>query len=362
LCGAVKSKKSWNRFGGSVVGEDVKWLTVALAILATTSTAAAEVAAVHIVSRAGDEGPATDRPKRVRKDQPVTLFAVIETTGGDLFAEVADVELRDRSRRARPLDEGPWAYWIWHKVEPALESMSNTASGKFRFEPIEYGESVVGRWLGRGSVRADVRPTLTTDRGGGSGTMRFKVAAITHGGVYATPGREARRRGGGSGGLSDRVHRITIRRDDSYIGLLTELYGQPYIWASAGRRDREHQSERLEGSDCADFVVYGRRRQGAKIPYTWTGGLPGYTRALGRGDPGPRGVYLDRRGKPLPFPAVGDLVLFPRHVGVLTADRGVPGVLDHEDVMMHSYFASPREQAIGESAYGGTWIEVRRWK
>jgi hypothetical protein len=74
------------------------------------------------------------------------------------------------------------------------------------------------------------------------------------------------------------------------------------------------------------------------------------------------GVYVDDRGETIAFPKIGDLVLFPRHVGVLTADSGVEGVLDHADVMMHSYFASPREQAIGDSDYAGTWIEVRRWK
>ena len=40
----------------------------------------------------------------------------------------------------------------------------------------------------------------------------------------------------------DAVTRVTIRRDDSFLGYLTEMYGQPYIWASAGISDTSHQS------------------------------------------------------------------------------------------------------------------------
>jgi cell wall-associated NlpC family hydrolase len=191
--------------------------------------------------------------------------------------------------------------------------------------------------------------------------MRFKLLARAGGVTRATPGAELRR-GRGSGGLADAVHRISIRRDDSYLGWLTELYGQPYIWASAGASDRTHQTERLEGSDCADFVSYGRRRLGYPVPYTWTEGLRRYTRRLSAGHARADGVYVDERGRPLPFPRPGDLVLFPRHVGALVEDRGGTGVLDQADVMAHALFASPHEEAIGASGYGDKPLEVMRWK
>lgn len=339
-----------------------------LALIAVTTTAGVAHAdtdvAVHLVSTV-DGGAATDRPKRARSDQEVLLHAVLEVGRGRarrFFSDISPVTIDGRRHPARPLAEGPPAVFMWHKVEPAIETMSNESSGRFRFERIAYAESLMLWITRRSTVAADVRPTRTTDRGDGVGTMRYKLTAITAAGAASTPGREARVKRGG-GGLTDDVHRITVRRDDSYIGFLTELYGQPYIWASAGTTPARHQSERLEGSDCADFVVYGRRRQGKSIPYTWTGSLPDYTRLLaGRATARRDGVYVDGDGEPIRFPAIGDLVLFPRHVGVLTADRGVRGVLDHQDVMMHSYFASPREQAIGDSDYASTWLEVRRWR
>src|SRR5438045_4018799 len=81
------------------------------------------------------------------------------------------------------------------------------------------------------------------------------------------------------------------RRAATYLGYLTEMFGQPYVWASAGLTDATHQSERLEGSDCADLMVYGARRMGKRIAYTWTGGLPDVTKYLAAGKRGDDGVY-----------------------------------------------------------------------
>jgi hypothetical protein len=158
------------------------------------------------------------------------------------------------------------------------------------------------------------------------------------------------------------VLRVSIRRDDSYLGYLTEMFGQPYIWASAGLSDKSHQSERLEGSDCADFVVYGARRLGKSIPYTWTGGLPEITNLLAAGTRGDDGVYRDAKGTPLPFTRAGDLILFPRHVGALVEDRGALGVLDDQDIMMHTLFDSPKQQPIADSGYADKPLQLRRFR
>jgi hypothetical protein len=191
--------------------------------------------------------------------------------------------------------------------------------------------------------------------------MRYQLVALQGDRSIASAGPEARR-GRGSGGLTDAVMRVSIRRDDTYLGYLTEMFGQPYIWASAGTSDRAHQSEHLEGSDCADFIIYGKRRMGAKLAYTWTGGLPDYTKLLAAGTRGEDGVYRDKANRPLPFTRIGDLVLFPRHVGVLAVDRGTLGVLDDQDLMMHTLFDSPKEQAIGETSYADKPVELRRFK
>ena len=339
---------------------------IAIVFLLTSPAAASpRITAAHIVSRAGADGIADDIPKRALKKDGVTLFAVLEAAEGGrrLFFSDAGREIRiaGKRRAARPLAEAPAASLFWFRVEPAVESLSNTGSGSFRYERIRYAETGIVAALDAGSLAADVRPTLTPDRGRGVGTMRYKLVAVTEDGAFATPGVEARR-GKASGGLADSVHRVSLRRDDTYLGYLDELFGQPYIWASAGPSRAAHQSEHLEGADCADFVVYGQRRMGNDLQYTWTGDLPRVTRRLGGGRAGEDGVYRDARGRPVPFTRSGDILLFPRHVGVLTADRGRRGVLDHEDMMVHAYFATPREQPLGDTDYAGAPVEVRRWR
>jgi hypothetical protein len=335
--------------------------------LATASAAQAAAAPfeVHIVSRVGTDASAVadEAPKHVRAKDGVILYAAI-VAGGVVYSDAPRVRLggERRARAARPLAEaGAELALRWFRVEPTQENLSNEASGAFRYEAVPYEATEIVDWRGHSSARADVRPTLTPDRGGGLGTMRYQLAATLAEVTLASPGVGARR-GGASGGLLDAVHRVSLRRDDSYLGWLTEMYGQPYIWASAGANSATHQSERLEGSDCADFVVYGWRRLGHDVAYTWTGGLPAVTTRRAAGSRREDGVYVDGRGRPLAAPAPGELLLFPRHVGVFVRDAGVPGVLDDADVMVHTLFESPHESTLAASGYADRPVEVRRWK
>jgi len=316
------------------------------------------IAAVHLVASV-DGAIASDRPAYARADQHVEIHALIES-GKHVFGDVSAAKLGGHTVHPEPLARAPQFSIAWNRVEPAAASYSNTDGGAFHFTAIEYQTTAIAG-AHETVLAADVRPTLTTDHGHGVGTMRFQAVVTQGDTTIASPGPEARR-GRGSGGLTDAVLRVTIRRDDTYLGYLTELYGQPYIWASAGLSDATHQSERLEGSDCADFIVYGARRAGKDLAYTWTGGLPQITRLLSAGTRGDDGIYRDAAGKPLPFPKPGDLILFPRHVGALVEDRGTIGVLDDQDLMVHSLFDTPKQQPIADSGYADKPVELRRFK
>lgn len=306
-----------------------------------------------------DGAAASDRPAYARIDQPVRLYAVLVVEQAGKRVTYSDAP---KLPGARPLAKAPVVELRWNRIEPAISTMTNgDTPAVFKFEPIDYRATSIDAATNRSSIVADIRPTLTPDHGKGVGTMRFQLVALQGERVIASAGPEARR-GKGSGGLTDAVFRVSVRRDDTYLGYLTEMYGQPYIWASAGITDSGHQSEHLEGSDCADFVVYGKRRMGHKLAYTWTGALPSYTKLLAAGTRGDDGVYRDKANQPLPFTQIGDLVLFPRHAGVLAVDRGTIGVLDDKDLMMHTLFDSPKEQAIGETSYADKPVELRRFK
>ncbi|MEO8699246.1 MAG: hypothetical protein ABI867_04355 [Kofleriaceae bacterium] len=326
--------------------------------------ATGRVIEAHVVAAIGD-GIASDRPAYARIDQRVTLYAalVVDRDGKrSVYSDAKSLRLAGKTITPTPIAKLPAIELRWNRIEPAAASMSNgDTPADFTFAPIDYRATPIDGAAGRAAIAADVRPTLIPDHGQGLGTMRYQIVALQGERVVASAGPEARR-GKGSGGVTDAVLRVSIRRDDTYLGYLTEMYGQPYIWASAGITDTGHQSEHLEGSDCADFIIYGKRRSGTRLAYTWTGGLPGYTTLLAAGDRASDGVYRDRKGQPLPFTQAGDLVLFPRHVGVLAVDRGTPGVLDDQDLMMHTLFDTPKEQAIGETSYADKPLELRRFK
>jgi hypothetical protein len=326
-------------------------LAIVLPLVLGPRRAEAAELGVRILSSVGGAEPDTSE-KRVRLGTPVTLEL-----------EVKDPKLGPIGEHHAP--PPPWQV-RWFKIEVADRSLSNTEP-TFHFEPIHYRYVPIPACDDRFRCPADVRATLLGDRGG-LGTMAFRAEVVHGGDQGASPGFEKLFRGG----LPPDIARVTVRRDDSYLGYLTELFNTPYIWGSAGEPDAIHQTERRIGSDCADFVTYGVRRLGHPIPYSSTFGLRKYAQELFRSPgPGPDGVYPDQQGRPIPIAQPGDtskdalrpgdLLLFPRHVGALVEDRPPLGVLSSGDVMIHTSWAEPAEQPIAETDYRAQPLSVLRW-
>jgi hypothetical protein len=252
----------------------------------------------------------------------------------------------------------------WSKIEVADHSLSNT-DPSFHFEPIHYRAIPIPSCDDRFRCRADLHATLLGDRGG-LGTMAF-LLEVSRGDLHgSSPAIEPLFRGG----LRPEMPRVTVRRDDSYLGYLTELFNTPYIWGSAGEPAKIHQADRRIGSDCADFITYGVRRLGHDLPYTSTFDLPRFARILARAPSGPSadGIYRGEDGAPIRIGdqpgelRPGDLLLFPRHVGALVEDRPPLGVLSSSDVMIHTSWSEPAEQPIGETDYKAQPVKLLRWK
>jgi hypothetical protein len=221
----------------------------------------------------------------------------------------------------------------------------------------------MGPWGQKWQMPADAHPLGYPDTHDGLGTMAFKVSVKIGDKIFSSPGKESIFRGG----LSDKVIRVAFRRDDTFLGYLTELFNTPYIWGSAGYPPEKHQAERLIGSDCADFVVYGVRRTGKNVPYRGSWHLPLSAVALAKADRiDSNGRYIQKDGKPVPISDdgvhLGDLLLFPGHVGALLEDRKPQGVLDINDVMIHTFWAPPTEEPISKTAYASSAVRVLRWK
>ncbi len=302
------------------------------------------VSQVRIVSAAEGQKTATADRKQVRSDQPVTLYAVVSSDRGT-FSDAPGL-------RPSPLPSSSWpghcpVTLAWSKLEAEVESYDNSHS-----QPPATISYVETEWTSGWSVVADVHPTRMHDDFRevvhGLGAMRFRLVVLSGGKQVATPGLECRE----SGALCRSVHLVAYRPDDTALGYIHELLNTPYIYGSKTIRGG-HQADLLVGSDCADFAIYGKRRQKGKerFQYTYTGGLSRLASKRSELTRAQDGTYRDGKGKSLSCGSgkdarPGDLLNLPSgHVVVLYRDDG-DGLLDDEDLVVHTLLREPEIVAL----------------
>lgn len=227
----------------------------------------------------------------------------------------------------------------WFELTPTTRAVDNTQP-TFHFEAISYDRAELSACRDREGCAVDTTKP---------GPRAFQLElTLTNGERRASPGVEATE----FGGLGRAVHKVIVRKDDSYLGFLTELLGTPYIFGSSGN-GRLFQPDLLIGSDCADLVVYGLRRQGLRTRYTSSFGMEGIAaKQFTAVSPG------DARGA-----RVGDVLHFPntRHVGVLYEDRPPVGVLDAGDLLLHTCWAPATIEPLSETSCASWPINVLRF-
>jgi len=328
-----------------------------LAVLFAAAPASATPLVVKLLSKVDGTKRAPDASEKlVVAGTTVTLFA--DVRGGPKLVDPSSPKFPSDCAQLRPTVASCSVRWT--RIEAAQQSLSNT-DPSFHWHEIAYEETPLAACDDRFTCPADVRATKLEDHGQ-LGTMAFRVHVTLGDRSGASTGPDQRHRGG----LVPGIARVTIRRDDTYLGHLTELFNTPYIWGSAGT-DAVHQAERRIGSDCADFVTYGVRRLGHTIPYTSTWQLGPYTRQLAAmAPPDADGLYRDAAGKVVTWgkdgARPGDLMLFRGHVGALVRDEAPLGMLSRSDVMIHTSWHEPTEQTLAESGYGDGPASLLRWK
>lgn len=309
----------------------------------------------EVIIRASKDGEAVKKGGILyaRGDEAVRLHAVVKGSLGGRKVSYGELP---RTKGISAPSTWPAECPVtlqWAKIEALPVAYNNAYSAP----PAEI-ETTETRWLEGWSVAADVHPTKMHDEypqvTSGYGTMRFKVTATTAAGELSSPGQECRR----SGAVCPGVFTLSIRPDDTYIGYLHELLNAPYIYGSK-RIKGGHQSDLLVGSDCADFAVYGKRRQSSrkKFDYTYTGGLYKLASKRTRVHLDAEDYYVDKKNRRLTFAPDGDvrpgdlLNLPDGHVGVLVRDDG-NGFLDTGDYLMHTLFREPEIVPVREARWG----------
>jgi hypothetical protein len=298
---------------------------------------------------------------------------------------------RIRGRDRRGWGALPGAEVRWLTIEPHAwrdkanrEFHSNVSTDKktwgrwIGYAKLRYFATPVSRFSDRPAARLRAARITSSDpetRDARLGTIRYQVEVRLGGRTLASPGVEATDRAG----ILPSVHRVTIRRDDSFVGHLTGFMLVPEVFGSAGR-GRDHQTERYVGADCADVLTGAARAAGMRqLRYANVAGMTRDARLIA----GP--VELDEHGDP-PAPIrgvkVGDIIRIdyggalaghtPRswdHVAVLFEDRSDPrgghhgtpdGELDGWDLVIHMGHPRLKIEPIGEQS--PATIDVLRWK
>ena len=155
--------------------------------------------------------------------------------------------------------------------------------------------------------------------------------------------------------LSPRVFRISIRRDDSYLGYLTTFFNVPGVFGSV-----PYQTQHYIGVDCADVLVAAHRRSRgqeqmidlnvAMLADRWR------TQARATMKRGVPSRELRFGAEVAPGHAIA--VRYPSsrqlgHVGALYEDANGNGILDAGDTVLHAGPDALHVSKLGEGSFDG---------
>ena len=142
---------------------------------------------------------------------------------------------------------------------------------------------------------------------------------------------------------------IVIRRDNTYAGYVSELLGLPFIFWPRNTAPGFHQTDRRFGADCVATLIYGQRRLGHKVPYVAPHGLFRYIEPI----PAKNNIQTIQ---------VGDVLHFGHQTAILSQDKKPFGILNKDDMVIHAYPNSVREEKLGDLPYRFLAYRVYRWK
>lgn len=306
--------------------------------LLTVALAAAAQPALRLVE-VRDDGAASGTALFMRVGEERKL-AIVIVDGMRCFASPP---VQIGGRPCEPLPSNVQASLRWFEARPEARDYDNLAScSPFALThgchaPIAYSLEPVPALSGEALVAVGDRPELRM-----LGTHRVGATAMWHGAPLGSAPDLA------DGVVTDEaaMHflQVVVRRDDSYVGYVTELLGTPFVYSPAILENGRHQTDERLGADCAALAVYGRRRMGDAVYYVAPPGLRTYAEPV-------RGPVRE-----------GDILHFGYQTAVLSVDRPPLGELDPTDLVIHTYHGVAEEVPLGVLPYRGSAVEILRWR
>jgi len=260
----------------------------------------------------------------------------------------------------------------WYQFRPKLKEYSNLWKqgypdiGDIHLEPIEYEKIPIAGCRGQDSIDfSTVVPSGETGTfylGVEIGDASEPLPSQLEGFAESSPLHLKYRYS---------VIQVVRRIDDSYLGYLTELCGTPFIIGPRMTDEGVHETDARMGSDCAAFAIYGKRRQGYRVPYCGPLGIYRYLSAIESAPLRPiplehTEVYItpDNRQIRIGHSGLqsGDIVHFGEQVSVFYSDAGIKGVLDKDDLLLQCYGSRPTITTLNNSGFYHLPLYIYRWR
>jgi hypothetical protein len=260
----------------------------------------------------------------------------------------------------------------WYKIQPKLQEYSNLwtrediKKGHVHLEPIDYKKTPLPGYVNK--------KCLDVFYGGGEddfGTC-YVTAEITW---EKKTVHQIKTSFSESSPLNQKhpfkIVQIVRRKDDTYIGYLAELFNTPFIIAPMVTEGGYHETDMRMGSDCAAFAIYGKRREGYRVPYCGPRGIYKYLTEIEKGALWPKRtrnteIYENKDNQFVKVGvdgiARGDIVHFGEQVSVFYEDLGLKGFLDKDDLLFQCYKDRPYITSIATSGFYQKPLRIFSWK
>ena len=237
---------------------------------------------------------------------------------------------------------------IWKSISSLYKSY-NVVGSDFSFAEdaskfIQYQENIIDIVNNEIAINKNKIINLF-DKNTGYGTIRIFAELHSNNEIYRT-----------------NTLRISIAESRNYIGKLTEIFNLPYILGSSSLYSnfKSIVDERY-GADCANFIIYGKKRLGYNIPFGNPLQLKKYLKRINVVDFFKKGkAYNKKKVIKINNKQIqkGLLLHFRTHIVAVYKDTKPFGILDKTDLIIHQLEGYPEIVKLGSLKYIKNQFEI----
>jgi hypothetical protein len=162
------------------------------------------------------------------------------------------------------------------------------------------------------------------------------------------------------------IVRFSRYEGSGYVGKLTEIFNLPYVYGSALLTvEGKNSADARYGADCSNFIIYGRRREGFRIPYLNPNQLLPYLNQIDEFRGFQNGVAYGQHG---PIRVKADLVKnglllhFGKHMAAVYRNDAQQGMLNENTLVVHQLETYPEITTFGAMAAKYKNIRIMTFK